>query len=682
MSSNDPVEAFASEALDLLDQIEKALLDLGRDLGDRGAVDEVFRGLHTLKGSGAMFGFDALAGFTHHCETAFDRVRKGLSAATPALVSAVLSARDHMRALIDHRDGPRDERLEAAGNLILAELYAAMPESAGGHQPTGQQTSAATIAPNAPGEGWAIHFKLPPGAMANGTNPAALLQELRDLGECRVRLHLDDLPPFDQFVPTECYLAWDVELHGAATREQIEDVFIFILDDMELTLTPLAPASLPGEAPSGTATAIANAARPDAAAGQADIPAKAVVRPQESVRVQAERLDELMNRVGELVIAQSRLAQLTTRNGQVDPIMLRAVSEDIDRLSSELRDTTMALRMMPVGNLFGRYRRLVYDLAQETGKAITFVTEGEATEVDKTVIERLADPLVHLIRNSCDHGLEPADDRIAAGKSETGQITLSARQAGGEVLISITDDGRGLDRARIRAKAEAQGLIATGTPLSDAALFQMIFHPGFSTASTITNLSGRGVGMDVVKRSIDSLRGTIEIASTQGKGTTFTLHLPLTLAIIECMLVRVGDGRFAIPLSAVEECLELPQTEIIANGRRNFLNVRGQLIPYLRLRESFAVQRPADLHQKVVVVGLGNSERGSSRVGLVVDQIIGNTQTVIKSLSRFHSGLGVFSGATILGDGTVALILDCGHLIALARESQHALAEQTNGEAA
>ncbi len=369
-----------------------------------------------------------------------------------------------------------------------------------------------------------------------------------------------------------------------------------------------------------------------------------------------------MNRVGELVIAQSRLAQLADQRGPVNTDLLRAIAEEIERLSSELRDTAMVLRMMPVGSLFGRFRRLVHDLARETGKAITFETEGESTEVDKTVIERLADPLVHLIRNSCDHGLEPAAARIEAGKSATGRIAVSARQSGGEVIITVCDDGRGISRQAVRAKAEAQGLIAEGAAIADQDLLQLIFHPGFSTAAQVTNLSGRGVGMDVVKRTVDSLRGSIGIVSHEGQGTEIRLHLPLTLAIIECMFVRVGDMRYAIPLSAVEECLELPAAEAShseADTGRCFLDVRGELVPYLRMRDLFATDYPRELYQKIVIV-----RSGTTRVGLVIDQIIGNAQTVIKPLSRLHSGIAIFSGATILGNGTVALIIDVSHLLA------------------
>lgn len=670
MSGGEAAEAFVLEAADLLDQVERALLDLGRDLNDRAAIDEVFRGLHTIKGSGAMFGFAALAGFTHHCETAFDRVRKGKAPASVALVHAVLSACDHMRALVAHRDQPQTTEQSASGQALLAALDTAMagsPDAA----PAVVETAPTAPADDGTPTGWAIRFRLPPGAMANGTNPLALLQELRELGPCTVRLDRSELPPLDRFVPTECYLGWDVELAAAVSREQVEDVFLFILDTMELTLTPLGATAAAACPPSAEVSA------PAAAPVAEEASAKPVVRTQESVRVQAERLDELMNRVGELVIAQSRLAQLAARGDHAEAVMLRAVSEDIDRLSSELRDTTMALRMMPMGNLFGRYRRLVFDLAQETGKAIALVTEGEATEVDKTVIDRLADPLVHLIRNSCDHGLETAAERVAAGKSATGQITVSAAQSGGEVIVTVADDGRGIDRAAVRAKAVAQGLIAEDAALDDGEVLQLIFHPGFSTAAQVTRLSGRGVGMDVVKKTVEGLRGTIRIESERGQGTRMKLHLPLTLAIVECMLVRVGAGRYAIPLSAVEECLQLPAHEAAGAGGRNFLDVRGELVPFLRMAEIFHSDRPAELHQKVVIVG-----SGQLRVGLVVDQIIGNAQTVIKPLSRFHAGVGAFSGATILGDGTVALILDVAQLLAAAPQPTRPPHDRALGEAA
>ncbi len=647
MSGGDPVAAFRVEAGDLLDQVEQGLLDLTHRLDDRDLIDAVFRGLHTLKGSGAMFGFDALASFTHHCETAFDRVRKGLAPATQGLVAVILSAKDHMRALVDG-DGTG---LEAAGAAILAELQREVDAAAG----------APPAAPSAPvRKGWRLSFYLPPQSMANGTNPLMLLDELRDLGDCTITARTDRLPPLAELNPVECHIGWDVTLFGDVSRDDIDDVFLFVMDDMELVIEELggeadAPAEIV-DAPAATAVA----------APESTGPAKAVAKTGESVRVPAERLDELMDRVGELVIVHSRLSQLA--NGQGGDMVLRSISEEIERLVSELRDTMMVLRMVPVATLFGRFRRLIHDLARETGKAIELSTEGEATEVDKTVIERLADPMVHLIRNACDHGLEPEDERVAAGKPATGHVRLSAHQAGGEVLITIQDDGRGINRERVRAKAEAQGLIQPGQQVSDSELLHMIFHPGFSTAAAVTNLSGRGVGMDVVKRTIESLRGAIDITSNPGEGSKVVLRIPLTLAIIDGLLVRVGEGRYVIPLAAVEECLELSLEEDLRSRGRSFITLRDRLVPFLRLREMFETGTRPDPHQKIVVIATG-----AERVGLVVDQIIGSHQTVIKSMSPLHQDVAAFAGATILGDGGVALILDVVQLVLAGQQQEERL---------
>ena len=449
-----------------------------------------------------------------------------------------------------------------------------------------------------------------------------------------------------------------------APRSAIEDVFIFVMDDMELSIAPLAadPVVAPDAPEERAAPALALVPATDPVADQ---PGRVTAKAQESVRVPAERLDELMDRVGELVIAQSRLSQVAHSGHD---LILRSVSEEIERLSGELRDTMMVLRMVPVSQLFGRFRRLVHDLSRDTGKAIDLVTEGETTELDKTVIERLADPLVHLIRNSCDHGLERAEDRIANGKPATGRVLLAAHQAGGEVVITIRDDGRGIDRDRVRAKAEANGLIEPGQALSEQELLQLIFAPGFSTAAAVTNLSGRGVGMDVVKRTIESLRGTIDVQSAPGEGSTITLRIPLTLAIIEGLLVRVGEGRYVIPLGAVEECIELSLEEDLKSRGRSFVTLRDRLVPYIRLREMFATGTRPDTYQKIVVIATG-----AERVGLVVDQIIGNHQTVIKSMSSLHRDVTTFAGATIMGDGGVALILDVAQLVAIGQHQEERL---------
>ncbi|MEV4607585.1 chemotaxis protein CheA [Neorhizobium sp. LMR1-1-1.1] len=659
MSFPDPIAVFRTEAAELLEQIEAGLLDLNVNLGDKDQVDAVFRGLHTLKGSGAMFGFEALAAFTHHCETAFDRVRKGEVPATQALVTAVLEAKDHMRALVETPAGDH----EAVSEVLLANLRHAVDGSG--------DPAAASVAAAPAKTLFKIRFSLPQNAMANGTNPLPLLDELRDLGTCRIVADRSGIPALDELVPTDLHVSWDVELLTDQTRSAIDDVFIFVMDDMELAVeeiavaaqTPTVAAPAPVAAAAPVAAEPVASATPTAAAPAAPAPGDAkAAKANENVRVPAEKLDELMDRVGELVIAQSRLSQLAGGSGD---LTLRAVSEDVERLSGELRDTMMVLRMVPVTHLFSRFRRLVHDLANETGKRIELVTEGETTEVDKSVIERLADPLVHLVRNSCDHGLETPEDRLAAGKTEAGHIHLSARQQAGEVIITIKDDGRGINKERVRAKAESSGLIAANASLSDQELYQLIFQPGFSTASQVTNLSGRGVGMDVVKRTIDALRGTINVVSRPGEGSEISLAIPLTLAIIDGLLVRVGNGRYVIPLSAVEECLELSIEEDMRSRGRSFISLRDSLVPFLRLRDLFRTNTTPDPFQKVVVISTG-----SERVGLVVDQIIGDHQTVIKGMSKLHHDVATFSGATILGDGDVALILDVGHLVAEGQQQE------------
>ncbi|MFC7050085.1 chemotaxis protein CheA [Emcibacter nanhaiensis] len=671
MTTPDPTEVFLQEARELLDTLEQALLDLEQSPDNRDLVDSAFRALHTIKGSGSMFGFDDVAGFVHEFETAFDRVRKGEVAPSAGLIAVALSAKDHVHRLIEEPD-----RHVAAGEPILKALRQIVEcgneeeisEDIAAEQPGEMETGLQT---------WHIVFRLPADALALGTDPLLLLDELRELGSCEIMALTDGVPLLDEIDPEICHLAWDVTLTTSQPRQAIEDVFMFILDDMELTIEHVTGQETSLGAGEGQVmrddAATAEVAQANAALRKEGSNG-AVEKTVSSLRVPAERLDELMDRVGELVIAQARLSQIAVTS---EDLTLKAVAEELERLSSGLRDTTMGIRMVPIGTLFGRFKRLIFDLSRELDKEIEFLTSGEETELDKTVIERLADPLVHIIRNAVDHGLEAPEKRTQAGKAARGTVRLAAVHSGAEVAISIIDDGAGLDAARIRAKAVDAGLIEEDAQIPDQELYQYIFHPGFSTAAEVTSLSGRGVGMDVVKRTMDALRGSIDVASTPGEGTTVTLRLPLTLAIIDGMLVRVGNARYSIPLSTVEECVELPASAEAGDTGRNFLNIRGSLVPFLRLRELFNVDVPPDLHQKVVVVSSGDF-----RVGLVVDQIIENSQTVIKSLSKFHADVETFSGATILGDGTVALILDVGHLVSFGQTFESRFRTDNAGRAA
>lgn len=684
MNVMDPTEVFRQEASELFEVLEGALLDLGQRPDDRELVDSAFRALHTIKGSGAMFGFDKVASFTHEFETAFDRVRKGEIKPTQELISVALAAKDYIRALIEAPQSTDD----IIGEAILDDLKRfVFPDQAA--TPAAEIAEAPPLAPTESKQaGWHLYLEFESHILRNGSNPLDLLEDLCKLGPCFVVPVTDGIPFLDEMEPEDCYLKWDVKLHAACDKDAIDDVFMFVSDEMKLTLSPLeqteAPAPVPlfqlldeepvAEMPAPVVEPSVAKAEPKSdvkldvkteAKPEPKVEAKREERGIATVRVQAERLDELMDRVGELVIAQARLTQLASSGSDLS---IKMIAEEIERLASSLRDTTMGARMVPIGSLFGRFRRLVHDLSRDLSKPVEFVTSGEDTELDKTMIECLADPLVHLIRNAIDHGIEDTATRAANGKTEQGRIELAAVHSGAQVLVTVRDNGGGLNTARIRAKAEEQGLIAAGAVLTDHEIHQFLFHPGFSTAQTISALSGRGVGMDVVKRTIENMRGSIDLSTRSGQGTTVTLRLPLTLAIIEGLLIRVGEGRYIIPLSAVEECIELTAEDERSRGR-NFLNVRGNLVPFLRLREIMSSQGTPDRHQKTIIISTGETH-----VGLVADQIIGNHQTVIKSLSKLHSDVTIFSGATILGDGTAALILDVAQLVTLAQskvEKQH-----------
>ncbi|MEW6489202.1 MAG: chemotaxis protein CheA [Thermodesulfobacteriota bacterium] len=681
-------EAYLLEAQELLAELETGLLELEEAAGDAELVGRVFRALHTIKGSGAMFGFDEVAAFTHEVENAFDRVRSGTLAVSRELVDIGLGAKDHVRALLAGSGEPR------TGEDVLERLRALTGGGAEeGAAPSQASEGAAGSDPEAAADAtYRIRWKPGPGLFATGTNPLVLLDELRALGSCRVVAQTGDVPALDALDPQECRLYWDVILTTGRGRDAIEDVFLFVSGEGEVRIDLIDAAGVSGceadykrlgeilvergdlsveemraalaeqkrfgeivadkglVSPSQVESALAEqqAVRQARQARQTQAPSEGEAA--SSIRVPSEKLDRLVDLVGELVIAQARLTQ--TANTRADPALV-AIAEDLERLASELRDNTLNIRMVPIGTTFGRFRRLVRDLSAELGKEIDLVTDGAETELDKTVIERLGDPLVHLIRNCLDHGIEAPEVRAAAGKPRRGTVRLSAAHEGASVVLAIADDGRGLDAEAIRAKAVEKGLLSPDARPPERELFDLVFAPGFSTAKAVTGVSGRGVGMDVVRRAIEALRGTVELASRPGRGTSVTVRLPLTLAIIEGLLVGVGGERYVVPLSLVEECVELAQADRVRARGRSTVEVRGHLVPYVRLREWFgAGGRPPEIEQVVVV----RLEEG--RFGFVVDGVIGQHQTVIKPLGRMVREVEGLSGATILGDGAVALILD------------------------
>lgn len=652
MISDELVEIFQDELRDLLESLDRALLDLKRRPEAADLVDQVFRDLHTIKGNGGMFGFSALSAFIHDFETAFDRIRSGKAKVTPEVIRLALAARDEIPALVQGRedvDGHRADilralALETSGETAIAHDTAADPQ------------------PMADVEGRAfLRFRLEGEALGLGVRPELLLAELAEIGATEIEADLSALPDLTQIDPSQCYLQWKCRLPEGLDPGRIEDVFMFVdavwsFDGPDLVDEQEADEAVEEEV-STVAVAAVPAAPKVAEPTQKAAPEKAVAA---TVRVPADRLDALMDAVGELVIVEARLTELARLSRDA---ALVNTAEQITRLAAGLRDAAMTMRMVPMRTLVGRFRRLVSELSDSLGKPVDFVVEGEETELDKTLIEKLADPIVHLLRNALDHGVETPAERKAAGKPEMSRIGMRAVHSGAEVLVHISDDGHGLNADRIRTKAVAQGLIAPDAVLTEGQLYELIFAPGFSTAQKVTELSGRGVGMDVVRRMIDSLRGTIEVKSASGQGTTVTLRLPLTLAIIEGLLVEIAGERYALPMESVLEIVELPAAKSTATASGDFLDIRGGFVPFLRLRNVFDCDGPAPASQNVVVVGTENS-----KVGIVVDRIIGTNQVVIKQMSKLHAHVRVISGATILGDGSVALILDISHLLALGRE--------------
>jgi two-component system chemotaxis sensor kinase CheA len=663
--------AFREEARELLVELEAVLLELNEHREDGELVGRVFRGLHTIKGSGAMFGFEDLATFTHNLENAFDEVRKGRLQVTPELVDLTLSALDQIRAMVEEGEG--ESAVDAAAcTEILARLRAltGVAESAASQPaPPAEARPAPGAAPagqeDAREQAWCIHFAPGPDLMRNGADPLLLLRELAEMGRLTAEASMAGIPPLEALEPERCYVSWEMALVTQASEDKIRDVFIFVEDSCELTITPVPAEPVAGAA--GESKAIVEHSPEPVCA--ADRTARALEEKRRSpgrratdqpdsaasLRVPAARLDQLVDLVGEMVTVQARLSAIAARSADGEVL---EVSEEIERLTSALRENSMTLRMVPIRATFERFRRLVHDLARDLGKNVELTIEGAETELDKTVIDQLGDPLMHLIRNSMDHGIESPERRVAEGKRPMATIHLSARHSGASVLIAVSDDGAGIDTEAVRARAVERGLTTADASLSETEIYSFLFQPGFSTAQQVTDLSGRGVGMDVVRQRVESLRGSIDVASQRGAGTTVTLRLPLTLAIIDGLLVTVGEAFFVLPLASTLECIELTREESEQAKGKHVANVRGEIVPYIRLRQYFHVETAAPEREQIMVV-----ECEDGRCGLVVDQVLGDCQTVIRNLGRLYRHVQVVSGATILGNGVVALILDPQRLV-------------------
>ncbi|MEW6520353.1 MAG: chemotaxis protein CheA [Thermodesulfobacteriota bacterium] len=675
-------EVYKTEAMELLDDLEAGLLELEDQSDNMELINRIFRALHTIKGGGKMFGFDEVTAFTHDIETTYDLVRSGRLRISQELVSLTLNASDVIRRMIQAETVEQSTK-----NLLLEQFHALQGKTREDQQEKRSvaksgQTRAAGLKTI-----YRINFRPAREIFKSGTSIPPLLQELAAMGECTVVCHHGAVPALDQLDIEVCYLHWDIILTTDQPQESIRDVFIFVEDLCELKIIaitdPQAGADpethrLLGEilVERGDVTQekLLEVLRSRPLLGEQLVRQRLVeqssveaavaeqrhlknmcteqlkVSQASSVRVAAEKLDALVDLVGELVIVQARLSQ---HSSSIHDAAAINIAEEVERLTTEMRDITMGLRMLPIGTTFSKFKRLVRDLSRELGKEIEMTMEGGETELDKTVIEQLNDPLVHIIRNSIDHGIELPEQRKAKGKEATGTISLQAEHAGASVLIRISDDGAGLDADAIRRKALEKGLLAPGADMSDEEVFPLIFEPGFSTAASVSDVSGRGVGMDVVKRGVETLRGSIEVSSVPDRGTAITIRLPLTLAIIDGLLVETGGERYVIPQAMVIECFEQTREDVAQAHGNNVINVRGQMLPYVCLRQRFTIAGDIPASRRVVLC-----EASDRQIGLAVDRVIGNHQTVIKPLGEIYKNVDCVSGATILGDGAVALIID------------------------
>ena len=703
MNLDEALQTFIAESRELLQDMEDALLRIEQSPDDEELINAIFRAAHTIKGSAGLFGLDYIVAFTHVAESVLDRVRNGELHIEGGLVAVLLSSCDHLVELIEHLaagGGDPTAELQEKSKAIITCLNDYL---GGGAAKTTKVAVAAERGQTCTSEGggevetdlWHISLRFGKDVLRNGMDPLSFIRYLSTLGDIQhIVTLLNAIPPADEMDPESCYLGFEISLKSNADKAAIEGVFEFVREDCLIRILPPRSkitdylrliAELPEEdlrvgemllrcgtltqseleaalrlqhgdgtaAPRPIGEVLVEAQMVQPPVMEAALDKQKQVKEHKSseanlIRVDADKLDQLINLVGELIIAGAGANLIAQRTADADLLESTAT---MSRLVEEVRDSALKLRMVQIGGTFNRFQRVVRDVSKELGKDIELAISGAETELDKTVVEKIGDPLTHLVRNSMDHGIESAEVRVARGKPAKGTLRLNAFHDAGSIVIEVSDDGGGLNKQRILKKAIERGLVNEGDNLSDKEIYNLIFEAGFSTAETVSNLSGRGVGMDVVRRNINALRGTVNLDSEEGQSTTVRIRLPLTLAIIDGFLVGVGTAVYVVPLDMVVECIERAAWENAGDGR--YLNLRGEVLPYLRLREHFEVEGEPARRENVVVV-----RYGEHKVGLVVDRLLGEFQTVIKPLGKVFNRISGIGGFTILGSGEVALILD------------------------
>lgn len=661
---------FIEEAAELIDKLEVSLLELEKSPNDEALIQQVFRVMHTLKGNSAMFGFDLIDSFTHNLETIYDMIRNGQLEVSKDILNITFSSVDHLKAMLDEQNY-EDPDFKTVHNGLMGKINRIINPS---NAETETETTKTSKEKSESLSTYYILFEPNENIFKNGTNPLYLLDELCSLGEHKVFAHFNRLPGIKEITPNLCYTYWEVLLTTDQDVNAIHDVFIFVESDSKLEIQKLAEENLLAdklfveevsqlaEVQKDVGLVTIQRLATKAAARINKEKAKQFTKERiatkdktaASIRVSSDKLDHLMNLVSELVTTQARLSLFAE---QTNVPGLAPIVENVHKLTRQLRDIAFSIVLIPIENLFGRFQRLVRDLSAELHKEVDFIVEGADTELDKTIIENLSDPLMHIIRNSMDHGIEDARVRVANGKPAKGKIHLKAFYSGASVIIQVSDDGAGIDPEIIHAKAISKGLVPSDKKMSKKEILDLIFLPGFSTAKKVTDVSGRGVGMDVVKKKISDIRGEVEVESEVGKGTTITIKLPLTLSIIDGLLVSIDSSPFVIPLSSIDKIYAVDK-ESIYSSFNNLVTLDGTQIPFFSLRKEFNLQPSNEELEQVVVVNFEDN-----RVGLVVDYVIGEYQAVLKPLGKHYKSHDIFSGATILGDGTVALVMDTNKII-------------------
>lgn len=705
---------YFTESRELLDAMEMSLLALEKDSADQDSINSIFRSVHTIKGNSGMFGYKKIGDFTHLLENVLVCIRSNKLHITGDMTALFFECHDFIMRMIDFFEDDDNTLLDDYNVQIFTKLaerlnsYINLPACGANAIPVGGEDEDVSCSGegdmNVPNDCWHISLKFGSRVFLDGLDPYSFIKYLSEKGKIeKMRTVYDRMPDADQMDPEICYLGFEIDFSSSLSKGDIESIFDFARNDCEIKILPpsigisdylklikalpekpMRIGEMLREIGSLTSTELERALQlqnkaplddsDNTLVGKILVTEKMVQKPvleaalekqqtlrkreesaRRTIRVEAEKLDKLINLIGELVITGSSVKQISESDDRAG--LVKSVN-DMSKLIEEIRGSSMGIRMVQIGETFSRFERVVRDLSREKGKKINFIIMGGETELDKTLIDRLSDPLIHLIRNSVDHGIDTPEERIKAGKPPIGRLTLNAYHETGNVVIEVKDDGHGLDTVKILNKAIEVGLAKPEQSYQDYEIHQFIFQPGFSTAAEVTNISGRGVGMDVVKKNIESLRGSVMIESETGMGTTMRIHLPLTLAIIDGFMVRIADSYYVLPLDMVTECTEVHKDELDSREGGNYINLRGDVLPFMKMREFFREKGEEPLKHKVVVVNYARN-----KVGLIVDELVGEFQTVIKPLGKIFSSLQWISGSTILGTGEVAYILDIPKLI-------------------